>query len=88
MALSALVDGERLVGHQGRFVHRPHDTRALAAGAGAVGVEGEGLRTRLGELHPAGGAVQGDVEGDVDGGIVEVTVGAHVVAEARVGQTQ
>ena len=84
----ALVDGERLVGHQGRFVDRPHRTRALAARAGAVGVEGEGLRARLGELDPAGGAVQGDVEGDVDGGLVAVSVGAHVVAQARVGQAQ
>ena len=84
----ALVYGERLVGHQGRFVHRPHHARTLAAGAGAVGVEGEGFGTRLGELNPAGGAVQGQVEGDVDGGLVEVSVGTHVVAQAGVGQAQ
>ena len=84
----ALAEGQGLIGHERGLVDLAHLAGALAARAGAVGVEGEGLRARLGELRTAGGTVQGPVQGDVNGGLVQVAARARVVAQARVGQAQ
>ena len=55
----ALVDGERLVGHQARKVHLAHHARATAGGAGAAGVEREVLGVGCVKVVAARGAGDG-----------------------------
>ena len=79
----ALVDGERLVGHKGAFVHGAHDAGAVAFRTGAVAVEGQRLGARAEELHAADGARDGALGSDVQRGRHAVAVGAHMAAHAR-----
>ena len=84
----ALVDRKGLVGHERCFVHRAHDARPAARGAGAAAIEGQVLRARAEELRAALWADDGDAERDVGGRRHAMAVRADMLADAREQQSQ
>ena len=83
-----LVDGERLVGHQGGAVDDALDPGALAHGAGPGGVEGHLLGAQSVEGLTALGAHERHFQGNVARGRHTVPAGAQVGAGAREQQAQ
>ena len=80
----ALVDGERFVGHERRFIHMAYEARAVACGAGALAVEGQFFGAGGIEVGAAFGADQLAFGGYVDRGREVMPVGATVAGESRI----
>ena len=84
----SFVDGQVLVGHEGRFVHGAHDSRSSASAAGALAVESKFLSARCIEVRSADGAHLFLLGGDGEGRLEIVPVGTPVAGEAGEHQPQ
>ena len=82
------VDGQVLVGHEGRFVHGADDSRSPAGAAGSLAVEGKFLSARCIEVRSADGAHLLLLGGDSEGRLQIVPVGTPVAGEAGEHQPQ
>ena len=84
----ALVDGQRLVGHQGGLIHGANDARSAAATAGAFAVERQLFRS--GRIDPlsADGAEDRLFGSDVQRRLQVVTVGAAMARETGKHESQ
>ena len=79
-----LVDGKRIVRHDGGEIDLPDLAGAIAAGAGALGIEGQLLRARSEETLPTLRADQFAPRGHVQRRIKVMPVGAAMGGQAGV----